>query len=64
MSEKTVSMLMKPSNDSNAIWRGYSDSRIDLWNQNFVNGEYIIAYKFNPSLHKKLKNMLPKVYNY
>ena len=53
---------MKPSNDSNAaIWEGYSRSRIDLWDKNLINDEYVIAYKFNPSLHPKIKNMLPKV---
>ena len=53
---------MKTRNDLNAtFWRAYPDSRVDLWDQNFVNGEYIIAYEFNPSLHQKLKSMLPKV---
>ena len=52
---------MKSTNDSNAIWRAYPDSQVDLWDQNFVNGEYIISYEFNPSLHQKLKTMLPNV---
>ena len=60
-SEKTIPILMKTSNDSNAIWRAYPDSKVDLWDQNFVNNEYVIAYEFNPSLHQKLKSMLPKV---
>ena len=53
---------MKSNNDSNAaIWRAYPDSQVDLWDQNFVNGEYIISYEFDPSLHQKLKTMLPNV---
>ena len=53
---------MKSSNDSNAdIWRAYPNSKVDLWDQNFINGEYIISYELNPYLHQKLKNMLPKV---
>lgn len=53
---------MKPSNDSNAaIWEGYSGSKIDLWDKNFNNGEYVIAYKLNPGLHPKIKSMLPEV---
>jgi len=53
---------MKLSNDSNAaIWEGYSGSRIDLWDKNFIDGKYVIAYKFNASLHPKIKSMLPKV---
>ena len=53
---------MNISYDSNEdLWRAYTRSNIDLWNQNFVNGKYIIAYEFNPSLHQKLQNMLPKV---
>ena len=43
------------------IWRTYTKSNIDRWDQNFVNGKYVIAYEFNPSLHPKVKNMLPKV---
>ena len=62
VSEKTVPILMKTRNDLNAtFWRAYPDSRVDLWDQNFVNGKYVIAYEFNPSLHQKLKSMLPKV---
>ena len=53
---------MKTSNDSNAeIWRAYPKSNVDIWDRNFINGEYIIAYEFNPNLHQKLKDMLPKV---
>ena len=32
------------------------------WDQNIVNGEYVIAYELDYSLHQKLQNMLPKVY--
>ena len=53
---------MNISYDSNAdLWRAYTKSNIDRWNQNFVNGEYIIAYEFDPGLHPKLQDMLPKV---
>ena len=52
---------MKSSSDSNAdIWRSYPDSTVDLWNQSFVNGEYKIAYEFNPNLHQKIQSLLPK----
>ena len=54
--------MLKSSNDSNVdIWGAYPKSKIDLWDQNFVNGKYIIAYELNPYLHEKLKSMLPKV---
>ena len=62
VSEKTFLKLMKSSSDSNAdIWRSYPDSTVDLWNQSFVNGEYKIAYEFNPNLHQKVRSLLPKV---
>ena len=62
VSEKTFDKLLKSSNDSNVdIWGAYPISKIDLWDQNFVNGKYIIAYELNPYLHEKLKSMLPKV---
>ena len=48
-------------NSSGDLWRAYTKSNIDLWDQNFVNGKYIIAYKFNPTLEQKVQNMLPKV---
>ncbi len=41
-------------------WKAYP-VRKDLWDQNFVNGEYIVAYEFEPGLHQNLKTMLPKV---
>ena len=54
---------MKMSGDSNtAMWNGYPDSKVDLWDQNVVNGEFVIAYEINPGLDHKLQNMLPKVY--
>ena len=53
---------MKSSSDSNAeIWRAYPDTTIGLWDQNFVNGEYKIAYEFNPNLHQKVQSLLPQV---
>ena len=38
-----------------------ADLDIDLWHQNFVNGEYVIAYEFNYGLNSEIKSMLPKV---
>ena len=53
---------MKISGDLNgAIWKAYPKSNVDLWDQNVVNGEYIIAYVLNPGLDYKLQDMLPKV---
>ena len=53
---------MKISGDSNtAMWGAYAHSGVDLWDQNVVNGEYVIAYEINPGLDHKLQNMLPKV---
>ena len=53
---------MKTSNDSNPeIWKAYPVSKIDFWDQNFVNGEYKVPYELNPNLHPKIKNMLPQV---
>ena len=53
---------MKTSDDSNAaLWRAYPDTKVDFWDENFVDGEYIIAYEMDPDLHLELKRMLPKV---
>ena len=43
------------------LWRAYPDSKVDLWDQNFVNDKYVIAYEIDTDLHPTLKNMLPKV---
>ena len=62
ISGKTVHKFMKISSDSNAaIWKAYPDSKVDLWDQNLVNGEYVIAYELSRGLDRKLQNMLPKV---
>ena len=53
---------MKTNNDSNPeIWKAYPESRVDIWDQNFVNGEYKVPYELNPNLHPKIKSMLPQV---
>ena len=53
---------MNISYDSDAdLWRAYTKSKIDLWDQNFINDKYIIAYEFNPGLDPKVQDMLPKV---
>ena len=55
---------MKTSSGSNAaIWKAYPDSQVDLWDQNLVNGEYVIAFEMNPGLGQSLQNLLPAVSN-
>ena len=50
---------MKTSIDSNAaIWKAYTKSKIDLWDQNM---EYVISFEFNPELDQSVKNLLPEV---
>ena len=39
----------------------YPESGVDLWDQNVVNGEYVIAYEINPWLDHKLQSLLPQV---
>ena len=64
VSEKTVHKLMKTSSGSNAaIWKAYPDSQVDVWDQNLVNGEYVIAFEMNPGLGQSLQNLLPAVSN-
>ena len=33
------------------------------WDQHFVNGEYVIAYKLNPGLDQRVESALPEVYS-
>ena len=53
-------MNTSDDDDDNGLWQAYTNSK-HLWDQNIVDGEYIIAYEFDPYLHQKLKSMLPKV---
>ena len=39
----------------------YTDSSVVLWDQNIVNGQYIIAYEINSRLDYKIQELLPKV---
>ena len=41
--------------------RAYPDPKADLWDQNVVNGQYVISYEVNQGLEDKIKNMLPEV---
>ena len=43
------------------MWNAYPESGIDLWDQNVINGEYVIAYEINPWLDHKLQSLLPQV---
>ena len=53
---------MKISDDSSAaLFRAYQSPEAKLWDENIVNGEYIIAYELG-SLHQDVQSMLPKVY--
>ena len=54
---------MITSDDSNLglMNRAFPDSTVQLWNQNPVNGKYVIPYELDPWLHEKLKTKLPKV---
>ena len=63
VSARTVNTLMITSNDSNLglMNRAFPDSTVQLWNQNPVDGKYVIAYELDPGLYHKLKTMLPKV---
>ena len=62
VSGKTVHKLLKINGDSNtAMLNAYPKSGVDLWDQNLVNGEYVIAYEINPWLDHKLQSLLPQV---
>ena len=62
VSGQTFHKLMETRDDSNPeLWRAYPKSKVDLWDQNFVNGEYVVAFELNPGLHPKIRSMLPKV---
>ena len=63
VSARTVETLMITNDDSNLglMNRAFPDSTVQLWNQNPVNGKYVIAYELDPGLDHKLKIKLPKV---
>ena len=53
--------MIKTSDDSNEAHMAYPNSN-PRWNQNFVNGEYVIAYTLDPLLDQAVKSTLPEVY--
>ena len=62
MSEKTLHKFMEIRSGSNtATWKAYPDSKVDLWDQNLVKGEYVVAFELNPGLGQSLQNLLPEV---
>ena len=55
---------MKTSHDLNTTyWKAYSNSKIDLWDQNLVDGKYVIAFQLNHGLGPSLQKLLPEVFN-
>ena len=64
VSEKTLHKLLKVRSDPNtAKWNAFPNSTVDIWDQNLVNEEYIIAFELNSGLGQSLQNLLPEVYN-
>ena len=62
VSENTLNKVLKIYNSQNAtLLRAFPDAKVDHWDQNYVNGKYIIGYELDPSLHQKLQSMLPMV---
>ena len=67
VSRKTIRRLLKSSPNSEANLpkafglNAYPDTTVDLWDENFVNGQYVIAYQMNAGLDLQLIDMLPKV---
>ena len=62
VSGRTIDTLMITSDDSNqGLNRAFQDSTVQLWNQNLVNGKYVIAYELVPGLDHELTALLPKV---
>ena len=66
MSGKTVDKLMNTTGGFNSMLmqKAYSDSKGSegaLWNETFVNGNYIIAYELNSGLDYTLQRMIPEV---
>ena len=63
VSEKTLHKFMEISSGSNtASWKAYPDSTINLWDQNLVKGEYVVAFELNPGLGQSLQKLLPEVF--
>ena len=58
MTENTFNKMIKTSDD---FLRAYPSPNAYLWDQNFVNGQYVIAYVFDYGLDQNVKSMLPKV---
>ena len=59
VSENTYKKVMKTSVP---LSRAYQSTEAKLWDQNIVNGEYVISYEIDYSLHQDVQSMLPKVY--
>ena len=58
MTENTFNKMIKASDDS---LRAFPSPNAYLWDQNFVNGQYVIAYEFDYGLDQNVETMLPKV---
>ena len=54
-------MITSDNSNPEPMNHAFTDSTIQLWNQNPFNGKYVIAYELDPGLHDKLKAKLPKV---
>ena len=62
VSENTFNKMIKNNYDSQPA--SYPSPEAYLWDQNFVNGQYVIAYEMNYGLNQNVVTTLPKVYWY
>ena len=62
LSKQSILKLLNTTSDADYLpVRAYTDSSVDLWDRNIVNGEYIIAYEISSGLDYKIQELLPKV---
>ena len=60
VSSMTASRLISMKSDFNSQLSAFTNSSVDLWDSNKVDGKYIVAYEINDYLDDKNKKMLPK----
>ena len=61
VSRQTFQTLLETNGNFNgSASLAFTNSSLDIWNQNVVNGKYIVSYEIYDGLDDLLKSMIPK----
>ena len=61
LTQNTANRLIPFSSQMKKSMASYTNSKVELWDQNVENGKFIIAYQINEGMDDLNRQLIPKV---